>query len=85
MSVFDAIENKKNHLGKKIEEAGNVIDLNNINKIKRIHKDLDNMLGIWKNVDKTSPFKEEDLKAISDTTDLLIKKANSLFKEEKYH
>tara|TARA_B100001013_G_scaffold234219_1_gene144055 strand:- start:384 stop:641 length:258 start_codon:yes stop_codon:yes gene_type:complete len=85
MSVFDAIENKKNHLGKKIEEAGNVIDLNNINKIKRIHKDLDNMLGIWKNVDKTSPFKEEDLKAISDTTDLLIKKADSLFKEEKYH
>ena len=83
MSVFDAIENKKNHLGKKIEEAGNVIDLNNINKIKRIHKDLDNMLGIWKNVDKTSPFKEEDLRAISDTTDLLIKKANSLFKEEK--
>ena len=85
MSVFDEIENKKNHLGKKIEEAGNVIDPNNINKIKKIHEDLDNMLGIWKDVDKTAPFKEEDLKAISDTADLLVKKANSLFKEEKLH
>ena len=43
------------------------------------------MLEIWKDVDKTAPFKEEDLKAISDTADLLVKKANSLFKEEKLH
>lgn len=83
MSVFDAIENKKNHLGRKIEEAGNIIDPYNINKIKKIHNDLDNMLNIWKDTDKISSFKQEDLNAISDTTDLLIKKAESLFKEQK--
>lgn len=73
MEIFDKINIQKNELYKKIINSSN--DKENVDKAKKIYSELDNMLKIWVETNDSIKFTDEDLQSISQTAELIIKRA----------
>ena len=74
--IFDDIKNMRNILIQNISKSNANID--NINKAKKIHNELEIMLDIWTDKDNVKTLSKDDMNDIFNTSKLIIKKANDL-------
>ena len=74
--IFDDIKNMRDVLIQNISKSNANID--NINKAKKIHNELEIMLDIWTDKDNVKTLSKDDMNDIFNTSKLIIKKANDL-------
>ena len=74
--IFDDIKNMRDVLIQNISKSNANID--NINKAKKIHNELEIMLDIWTDKDNVKTLSRDDMNDIFNTSKLIIKKANDL-------
>ena len=74
--IFDDIKNMRDILIQNISKSNANID--NINKAKKIHNELEIMLDIWTDKDNVKTLSKDDMNDIFNTSKLKIKKANDL-------
>ena len=74
--IFDDIKNMRDILIQNISKSNANID--NINKAKKIHNELEIMLDIWTDKDDVKTLSRDDMNDIFNTSKLIIKKANDL-------
>ena len=74
--IFDDIKNMRDILIQNISKSNANID--NINKAKKIHNELEIMLDIWTDKDNVKTLSKDDMNDIFNTSKLIIKKANDL-------
>ena len=74
--IFDDIKNMRDILIQNISKSNANID--NINKAKKIHNELEIMLDIWTDKDNVKTLSRDDMNDIFNTSKLIIKKANDL-------
>ena len=74
--IFDDIKNMRDILIQNISKSNANID--NINKAKKIHNELEIMLDIWTDKDNIKTLSKDDMNDIFNTSKLIIKKANDL-------
>ena len=74
--IFDDIKNMRDILIQNISKSNANID--NINKAKKTHNELEIMLDIWTDKDNVKTLSKDDMNDIFNTSKLIIKKANDL-------